>query len=139
MRRKKVLVPLDGSKTSFRGLTKAIQFSKQNDADIIGLYVIKTNPTELQSITSLITRSLKKKYKEFMRTAKRKCSQNKVRFLDVIAYGEEGPKIVDYAKKQKCDMIIMGSRGMGSIREVFLGSTAHYVLDKSKIPVMIVK
>ncbi len=139
MRRKKVLVPLDGSKTSFRGLTKAIQFAKQNDADIIGLYVIKTNPTELQSITSLITRSLKKKYKEFMKTAKRKCTQNKIRFLDVIAYGEEGPKIVDYAKKQKCDMIIMGSRGMGSIREVFLGSTAHYVLDKSKIPVMIVK
>ena len=74
-----------------------------------------------------------------MKTAKRKCTQNKIRFLDVIAYGEEGPKIVDYAKKQKCDMIIMGSRGMGSIREVFLGSTAHYVLDKSKIPVMIVK
>ncbi len=139
MRRKKVLVPIDGSKTSFRGLTKAIQFAKQNDADLIGLYVIKTNTTELQSIASLITRSLKKKYKEFMRMAKRKCSQNKIRFLDVIAYGDEGPKIVDYAKKQKCDMIIMGSRGMGSIREMFLGSTAHYVLDKSKIPVMIVK
>ena len=137
--RKKLLVPLDGSKTSFRGLNKAIQFAKQNNADIIGLYVIKTNPTELESITSLITRSLKKKYKEFMKIAKKKCTEQKIPFLDVIAYGEEGPKIVHYAKRHNCDMIIMGSRGLGSIQEVFLGSTSHYVLDKSKIPVMIVK
>lgn len=139
MRRKKILVPLDGSKTSFRGLNKAIQFAKQNESDIIGLYVIKSDPTEIESITSLITRSLKKKYKEFMKVAKKKCSQNNIPFLDVIAYGDEGPRIISYAKQQKCDMIIMGSRGMGSIREVFLGSTSHYVLDKSKIPVMIVK
>ncbi|MDX1596848.1 MAG: universal stress protein [Nitrosopumilaceae archaeon] len=139
MRQKKILVPLDGSKTSFRGLDKAIQYAKQTDADIIGLYVIKNNPTELESIASLLTRSLKKKYKEFMKTAKKKCTAKKIPFLDVVAFGEEGPKIVDYAKRQKCDMIVMGSRGMGSLREAFLGSTSHYVLDKSKIPVMIVK
>ncbi|HUU48347.1 MAG TPA: universal stress protein, partial [Nitrosopumilaceae archaeon] len=33
----------------------------------------------------------------------------------------------------------IGSRGMGSAKEIFLGSTSNYVLHKSKRPVMIVK
>jgi len=36
-------------------------------------------------------------------------------------------------------MIVMGSRGMGSAKGVFLGSTSNHVLHKSKIPVLIVK
>ena len=37
------------------------------------------------------------------------------------------------------DMVIMGSRGRGSVKEALLGSVSKYVLDKSKVPVLIVK
>ena len=37
------------------------------------------------------------------------------------------------------DMVIIGSRGRGSVKGALLGSVSKYVLDKSKVPVLIVK
>lgn len=48
-------------------------------------------------------------------------------------------EILNFSQKNKYDIIIIGSRGLGSIKEVFLGSTSHAVVQKSKIPVMIIK
>lgn len=122
-----------------RGLDKAIQLAIQSKSEIIALFVIKTNPTEIGIIKSMIKKTMMKKSKDFMKIARKKCSKHKIPFLDVIEFGDEGPKIVDYATKNKCSIIVMASRGLGSIKEAFLGSTSNYVLHKSKIPVLIVK
>ena len=37
------------------------------------------------------------------------------------------------------DMVVIGSRGRGSVKGALLGSVSKYVLDKSKVPVLIVK
>jgi len=57
----------------------------------------------------------------------------------VIEFGVEGQTIVSFADYNNFDLIVIGSRGMGKIREVFLGSTSNYVLHTSKIPVLIIK
>jgi nucleotide-binding universal stress UspA family protein len=54
-------------------------------------------------------------------------------------FGDEGSKILKFAKDKKFDLIVIGSRGMSSAKELFLGSTSNYVLHKSPIPVLIVK
>ncbi len=136
---KRILVPLDGSRNSLRGLNKAISLAKKSETEIIGLHVIKTSPSEIEIIKTIFKNALNKNYKNFMINAKKKCSRNKIQFIDVIEYGNEGEKIVSFAAKNKCDLIVMGSRGLGSIREAFLGSTSNHVLHTSKIPVMIVK
>ncbi len=46
--------------------------------------------------------------------------------------------IVDYASENGCDLIIMGNRGLGTIRSM-LGSVSYGVVRNSDIPVMIVK
>ena len=71
--------------------------------------------------------------------AKKRAAQNGIDFLDDIIYGDEGSKIVNYANTKKFDIIVIGSRGMSSLKETFLGSTSNFVLHKSKIPVLIVK
>ncbi|MEE8181023.1 MAG: universal stress protein, partial [Nitrosopumilaceae archaeon] len=43
------------------------------------------------------------------------------------------------AQKNDYGLIVIGSRGMGSVKEIFFGSTSHYVLHKSKIPVLVIK
>ena len=53
--------------------------------------------------------------------------------------GNIGKKILNFIKRYNFDMIVMGSRGMGSAKGVFLGSTSNHVLHKSKIPVLVVK
>jgi len=136
---KKILVPLDGSKNSFRGLDEAISLAKKNSASITGLFVIQAYPTEIGVLRTAIGKALSKQSKNFLSQAQKICKQNNIDFIDIIDYGDEGAKIVSYAKKNKCDMIIIGSRGIGGIKQLILGSTTNYVLHNSKIPVLVVK
>ena len=57
-------------------------------------------------------------------------------------FGDEpGYDIFKFAhyKKNKIDLVVIGARGRGLAKELFLGSVSNYVLRKSKLPVLIVK
>ncbi|MCV0399356.1 MAG: universal stress protein [Nitrosarchaeum sp.] len=136
---KKILVPLDGSKNSMRGLDEAIYLARQCHATITSLYVIPLSKPQTDSQISYVEKHLLQNASKFMSTAKKRSAQNGIDFSDMVIYGDEGSKIVNYANSKKFDMIVIGSRGMGSIKEIFLGSTSNFVLHKSKIPVLIVK
>jgi nucleotide-binding universal stress UspA family protein len=49
-----------------------------------------------------------------------------------VLKGAPGPIIVRVAHEEACDLILMGTRGFGSIRSFFLGSTSHYVSNHIK-------
>jgi len=136
---KNILVPLDGSKNSIRALKNAIVLAKQNDASITGLFVIQSFPTEIGLMKTMLGKALSKHYKHFMSIAKTMCTKKGIKFLDVVEFGEEGQTIVSFADHNNFNLIVIGSRGMGKLGEVFLGSTSNYVMHSSKIPVMIIK
>ncbi|MDH3191199.1 MAG: universal stress protein [Nitrosopumilus sp.] len=136
---KKILVPLDGSKNSMRGLDEAIYLARQCHATITGLYVIPLSKPKTDSQISYIEKYLLGNASKFMLKAKKRAAQNGIDFFDDVTYGDEGVKIINYANSKKFDIIVIGSRGMSSIKETFLGSTSNYVLHKSKIPVLIIK
>lgn len=136
---KNILVPLDGSKNSFRALNNAIKLATSVGATITGIFVIQAFPTEMGLVRTIVGKALSKKSKNFMRTAQIKCKRNNVEFVDIIEYGEEGRTIVSFAHKNNFNLIIIGSRGNNKTREFFLGSVSNYVVHKSKIPVLIVK
>lgn len=136
---KKILVALDGSKNSLRALDESIKLAQQTNASITGLFVVRAFPTETEVIRKLIGNALSKKSKNFMKVAKTKCQKNNIEFFDVTEFGHEGQTIVSFAEKNKFDIIVIGSRGMGVIKEFFLGSTSHFVVHTSKIPVLVVK
>ncbi|MDH3677046.1 MAG: universal stress protein [Nitrosopumilus sp.] len=136
---KKILVPLDGSKNSMRGLDEGIYLARQCHATITGLYVVPLAKPQTNSQISYVEKYLLKNAAKFMSRAKKHSAQNGIVFNDKIVYGDEGSKITNFASVKSYDIIIMGSRGMSSLKEAFLGSTSNYVLHKSKIPVLIVK
>lgn len=136
---KKILVPLDGSKNSMRGLDKAVIIARGCQATITGLYVTPLSPPASIAQKTYIKNYLLKNADKFMEKAKTHCAQNGVLFYHKILHGGEGSKIVKFAQDKKFDLIVVGSRGMSSLKEVFLGSTSNYVIHKSKIPVLVVK
>jgi len=61
------------------------------------------------------------------------------RFKSELAYGAPGPVILEYARAYGCDLIVLGSRGLGKLREMLLGSVSHHVAQHATVPVLIVK
>ena len=136
---KKILVPLDGSKNSFRGLDEAIYLARQCHATITGLYVVTLVLPSKDTPVSPIEKLLLDEASKFMQKAKTRAAKNGIAFKDKVVYGDEGPKIVNFAKNNNFDIIIIGARGRSVVKEIFLGSTSNYVLHKSPMPIMVVK
>ena len=136
---RKILVPMDGSKNSFRGLDYAIHLARQCGATVTGINIIPFYPRSLLLTPISYEKELAKKAKELMGKAKVRCAQNGIGFSEKITDGHEAEEIVGFAGDKKFDLIVIGARGLGSVKEVFLGSVSNGVLHKSKIPVLIVK
>ena len=136
---KKILVPLDGSANSFRGLDVAIHMARACHATITGLYVAGIIRPKTNDPISPLEKILLNNAKKIMSKAKLKSAKNGILFFDRVSYGDEDKKIVEVAEKKNFDLIVIGSRGRGSAKEIFLGSVSNYVLHKSKKPVLIVK
>lgn len=136
----KILVPLDGSKNSIRGLETAITLARSCGATITGIYSIYAPPhSEFRGVGS-VEKSLNVQVKKFMDEAKVLAAKNGIVFTKKIARGEIGFNIIKMAHgKGNFDMIVMGSRGRSSTKEMFFGSVSNYVIHTSKIPVVVVK
>ena len=134
---KKILVPLDGSKNSERGLKKAIQLASQSDGVLTGLFVIPPLPvTGLHSLSS-IRKKQKNEANRVLSQAKNQVEQNGIRFNSRVATGDAGSQIARLADAH--DVTVIGSRGRGAAKSLFFGSTSNYVLHQAKRPVLIVK
>jgi nucleotide-binding universal stress UspA family protein len=138
---KKILVALDGSKNSLRGLAKAIEIAKEGQSMIIGLNVVPVPMSYFVSRPKMqIKEDMVKSSKKILDAAEKKCKMANIEFESkIIPGGDPGYDIVKFSAKQKVNMIVIGARGVNPLKEMFLGSVSNYVLHKSKIPVMIVK
>ena len=136
----KILVPLDGSKNSIRGLETAITLARSCGATLTGIYSIYAPPhSEFRGVGS-VEKSLNVEVKKFMEEAKVLSAKNGIVFNEKILRGEIGYNIIKMAHgKGNFDMIVMGSRGRSSTKAMFFGSVSNYVIHASKIPVVIVK
>jgi len=136
---KKILVPLDGSQNSFRGLEKAIYFARQCGATLTGLYVSqKPSRYGFDNIEDLDS-SKRKQIDAFLEKAKNTAAKNDVDLNSEIIHGSTKKDILDFANRWNYHLIVIGSKGAGSSDESYLGSVANHILHTSKIPVLVVK
>ena len=143
MSTKRIMVCLDGSKHSLRGLDTAILSAKQSDAIIIGVH----SDTSFSAFSAVRAPILPEKkwtneVQGIIHVAQKKVEKNKIKFERVVIGGHSsGIDLTTFANnpKNKIDQIIIGSRGMGFPKELFFGSTSNFVLHKAKAPVTIVK
>lgn len=127
------MVPLDGSKNCLRGLKFALDIAKQSHSSVIGLNVYSSSRFTKISI-------LKQKSKNIIKQAELISKKADVPFSGVIKDNTNvGKTIITFSKSHDIDLIIIGSRGPDPHIEMFLGSVANHVVNKSKIPIMIVK
>lgn len=136
---KKILVPLDGSKNSIRGLDEAISIARACQATITGLYIIPMYPRNVTDAIIPYFIHPEKEAKMFMKSAKVRAAQRGILFRSKITRGSPTCEIQQMAVPKKFDLLVIGARGRGFVNEVFLGSVSNAIVHKAKIPVMVVK
>lgn len=138
---KKILVPLDGSKNSIRGLDMAIHLARQSQGTIVALAV--KNVPGIYAIHPLgfLDFNSMTEINKLLSAAKVRAAKKGIDLTGKSIAGDPGYDIVRFAEnpKNKIDMVVVGARGRSSAKQIFLGSVSNYVLHKSKKPVLVVK
>jgi nucleotide-binding universal stress UspA family protein len=134
-----ILIPIDGSKNSLRALGMGIYLAKTHKANLFGLHVIDLQTVFKYSALDPIAKRFELEAKQIIKKVNNNCSKNHVSFSSKILHGRTGPSIVKFAQKQRFDIIVIGARGLGSFSGMVLGSVSNYIVQKSKIPVLIIK
>lgn len=135
----KILVPLDGSQNAMRGLEKAIAIAQPTGATVTGLYVIHVPARAAVHITPEQRKKEIAFAESTIRTAVERAEKSRINFKPRTETGNPAEKIAQIAKDGNYDLVVIGSRGRGAGKEIFLGSVSNHVLHKVNVPVMVVK
>lgn len=138
----KVLVPIDGSKASYKALSHAVYIAKHNKIELTLLYVVDLNKEvsdfERVSLSGYIPENIKNRGQEILTKLLREIPQE-IKTNTIIEIGFPAEIIVEKAKEYNYDIIVMGSRGLGKIKSILMGSVSQYVLKYAHCPVLIVR
>jgi nucleotide-binding universal stress UspA family protein len=145
---KNILVPLDGSKLSLKAVSHALTLGKMMDARITLFHASGPYPTGVYGdgvVYPPFTRQqyavlCKKETDRIFAAAARKAKTAGFDLIQSAHATAEAPwrAILDAAKKQSCDLIVMASHGRHGLASLILGSEAQKVLTHSKLPVLVV-
>lgn len=137
---KKILVAMDGSKKSFEGLDMAVTLAKPFGATLVGLCVVPDEPPiYMPGMSNSFKLKMIEGAKKFLERAKKISEDNSIEFKYYATAGIPSEYVSEFANNRPFDLIVIGGRGHSRIRELLLGSVAHSVVHKSKIPVLVVK
>ena len=142
---KRIMFPTDGSEITAKALTTAIGLAKLSGAEIQALAVMEPFPY------SAISEMQPTPPQEFFDAQLRVASAHLKSVTDVTAAAGVACKghtvealhpweaILDHAKAQGCDVIVMASHGRRGMSALLLGSETQKVLTHSTLPVLVVR
>ncbi|RXT06469.1 universal stress protein [Ammoniphilus sp. CFH 90114] len=140
----KIVVAYDHSELGKKALSTAMLMASQDeriDLDVLTVVSIPTSAFYTASAYSVdpIREAHLAVAKEALEevTEKLKTIPNKTRTF--VMEGNPAQAILDFSKENNASLIVMGSRGLSGVKELFLGSVSHYVVQQSTCPVYIVK
>lgn len=140
----KILAAYDGSKAANKALDKAIDLVKLTPgASLEVIHVFDYPRFYVADGFAPVPASVNK---DFYELAERTVEEAKSRLEEAgvsakveMFQGSPAEVILSYVKKHDNDVIVIGSRGLGTIREFVLGSVSHNVVQNAKIPVLVIK
>jgi nucleotide-binding universal stress UspA family protein len=134
-----ILVPLDGSKYSEKALLHACDMAKNYQSRLILLYVVEKlvsiNPLDRKAYLEM----LRKVGNNVLLKGKKIATEQGMDSKIVIKEGNIANEIVKLAKKEQCNLIIVGNKGLGATARFFLGSVSNKLANNSPCSILIVK
>lgn len=140
---KKILVPIDGSENSKRAEALAVEMAKLAGASLHLIHVCDPIHDAERAHAFYTQEELEKPARDraegYLKNAASLASAAGVPFESEVVFGEQAASLVRRATESGCDHIVMGTRGRGTLTNLFLGSTASRVVATTQLPVTLVK
>jgi nucleotide-binding universal stress UspA family protein len=138
----KVLIPVDGSPASLRALDFAIEMARQSPgASLVLLNVQTISASEATSAAmgSDWQDTASRASAGALEQAVKKCEDGSIRFSTLVKTGLVAEAIAQVARDEGINHIVMGTRGLGSIQGLLLGSVAMKVVHLAEVPITLIK
>lgn len=137
------LVPVDGSEASLRAIDHLIKKLAWYRDDV-DLHLINVQPALHGDVSMFVDKEQIRRFHhdeglKALAAARDKLDAGGVKYVFHIGIGDPAHVIAHYAREKQMDQIFMGTRGLGSVGSLLLGSVAGKVLHLTGIPVLLVK
>lgn len=139
---KTIIIPIDFSENADIALNYAAEFAKKQNALLIVLHCYSVNYPNAETPYSIIEEiksdAHKKALFELNNAWLKLAGANAIEHSLIALEGDPKHVILDLAKEKNADLIIMGTKGAGSVLNQIFGSTAAKIIEKAACPVITV-
>jgi len=145
---RKILVAVDGSPASSKGLREAIRLARAERAKLFIMHVVD----EFQAFAAMdglvgapgadLLSALREGGKRILAKAVGIALKQKIKPKGILREMLSGPAaypIVREARKLRADLIVLGTHGRRGVRRLVLGSDAEQVVRTASVPVLLVR
>ena len=137
---KKILVPTDGSEFAKKAQRHALFLSKVSGAEILAVSVTENNfisglplEDEVYQLNQVLKERSEENLKEFD-----KINEDDLKITHIIREGSPARVILEVAREEDVDLIVMGSSGKSGFDRFIMGSVADKVVNSAKCAVLVV-
>jgi nucleotide-binding universal stress UspA family protein len=143
----RILVAVDGSKTSDRALHEAIRLAKDQGATLRVIHVIDTaplswdmDPIQMQEIHKTLRQVGQTTIEHAQATTQSSGIAAEARLVEIDIPGTRvASRIADEAKAWPADLLVIGTHGRHGLNHLLLGSVAEGVVRVAPVPVLLVR
>ena len=144
----KILVAVDGSKASLRATDMAGELAERFDALLMLIYVVRDmqlreamrQMADVELVQESRLTTLQKVGEKILEDATARAKDKGASKIDTeVRPGDPAGAILRYAADQNVDLIVMGSRGLGEVESLLLGSVSRKVANLAKVGCLTVR
>lgn len=148
---RKLLVPLDGTDAAARALPYAVELARRFDAALVLVDVVPTRDTTLALAADIASGAMtdpaliaaevsarETAARGYITAVAEELAAQGVQVAAVVAQGAEGRGVVDVARREGADLIVMAAHGHGPLGRLVFGNVTEDVIHHSPAPVLVI-
>jgi nucleotide-binding universal stress UspA family protein len=138
---RKILVAIDGSKCARKAFEKALEMAKATDGALTIMHVLQLPPTAAlgKTLAAEAEGFFRRDAKLFLAEHAEEAAMKGVKVDTILSKGNPARAILHAAESSDADVIVIGSRGLGGVKGLMLGSVSHAVVQHASVPVLVVR
>jgi nucleotide-binding universal stress UspA family protein len=145
----RILVPVDGSPSAANAVNYAVGLAAREAATSLEVHLLNVQEApvpiaetfghDAAEVATRLARAARVAGADLLANPAKLLESAKIRVHSSVLIGDPASCIAEYVDKYRCDAVIMGTRGLGAITGIVLGSVAAKVVHLVRVPVTLLK